>query len=190
MPKTEEGLSYQYEKGVLTFRTCPNPITSLNIAQIDAGGPIREIRVVFDAHGASGGRFFAAQELVLPETLQVFPKFAAAFSKVSQLHLPQSCQKFPVKAFEGWKKLKEISIPEGVTELPDEIFSGCSSLQCVHMPDSVSSFGKEAFRNCNKLTGKLNLPKGLAKIGDQAFSGCKNIISIISNNYMLNDDTA
>ena len=47
MPKTEEGLSYQYEKGVLTFRTCPNPITSLNIAQIDAGGPIREIRVVF-----------------------------------------------------------------------------------------------------------------------------------------------
>ena len=179
MPKTEEGLSYQYEKGVLTFRTCPNPITSLNIAQIDAGGPIREIRVVFDAHGASGGRFFAAQELVLPETLQVFPKFEAAFSKVSQLHLPQSCQKFPVKAFEGWKKLKEISIPEGVTELPDGIFSGCSSLQCVHMPDSVSSFGKEAFRNCNKLPGKLILPKGLAKIGDQAFSGCKNIEEII-----------
>lgn len=153
MPKTEEGLSYQYEKGVLTFRTCPNPITSLNIAQIDAGGPIREIRVVFDAHGASGGRFFAAQELVLPETLQVFPKFEAAFSKVSQLHLPQSCQKFPVKAFEGWKKLKEISIPEGVTELPDGIFRDaavCSVCICRILLVLLEKKRSEIVTNCQE----------------------------------------
>ena len=179
MPKTEEGLSYQYEKGVLTFRTCPSPIRSLNIARIDAGGPIREIRVAFDAYGAPGSRFYAVQELILPETLQVFPKFEAAFAKVSQLRLPQSCQKLPAKAFSGWKKLKEIVIPEGVSNLPDGVFSGCSSLQYVHLPDSVTSLGKEAFRNCSKLSGKLVLPKNLTAIGDQTFSGCKNVEEVV-----------
>lgn len=179
MPKTEEGLSYLYEKGVLTFRSCPVPVRSLNVARIDAGGPIHEIRVAFDAYGAPGSRFYAIQEIILPDTLRVFPKFEAAFTKISQLQLPASCKKFPEKAFQGWKKLKEISIPEGVSKLPDGIFSGCSNLQCVHLPDSVTSLGKEAFRNCSKLSGKLVLPKKLTAIGDQAFSGCKNIEEVV-----------
>ena len=179
MPKTEEGLSYQYENGVLTFRTCPKPIRSLNIAQINAEGPILEVRVSFDAYGASGSRFYAAQELILPDTLQVFPTFEVAFPKVTQLLLPPSCQKFPVKAFAGWKKLKELSLPEGITKLADGIFSGCSSLQRVHLPDSVTAFGKESFRSCSKLSGKVVLPKNLVKIGALAFSGCKNIEEVV-----------
>ena len=179
MPKTEEGLSYQYENGVITFKTCPIQIRTLNIEKIDAGGPITEIRIEFSAFGAAGSRFFDVQELVLPNTLKVFPDFEVAFTKISQLFLPQTCQKFPKNAFSGWKRLKEIAVPNGVTELPDGVFSGCSSLQCVHLPDSVAAFGKEAFRNCSKLSGKWVLPKELTQIGDQAFLGCKSIEEIV-----------
>lgn len=177
MPTLQEGLSYQYTNGKLTFTTCSKPIESLDLSASVPEGEVTEVSIRFQSTGAAGGRFFAIKQLVLPKTLKVFPEFDFPFAAVKQLVVPASCKKIPAKAFCGWKRLENIVLPENLTEIKDETFYGCTALKTVQLPHSVCKIGKSAFRGCKSLQ-RIVIPDGVREIQENTFSGCQKLVEV------------
>lgn len=177
MAATKEGLSYQYVNGKLMFTTCPKEIAKLDLSASVPEGDVNEIEICFRSTGAAGRRFFAIQELILPETLKKFPNFDMPFESIKQLVLPKSCSKIPIGAFNGWKKLEKIQLPENLKEISDRLFYGCVALKNVALPQSVCKIGESAFRNCKTLS-HIIIPDGVLEIRESTFSGCKELVEI------------
>lgn len=112
--KTQEGLLYRYEDGKLILTSCPQEIASLDFSVPFEEGAITEIEVQFRTSGVQGNRFFAAKELILPETLKKFPRFGRGFSNIKKLDIPMSCKKFSGWNFAGWTKIQGIDLPQGL----------------------------------------------------------------------------
>lgn len=117
--KTQEGILYRYEDGKLILTSCPQEIASLDFSVPFEEGAITGIEVQFRTSGVQGNRFFAAKELILPETLKKFPRFGRGFSNIKKLDIPMSC-----------KALSHIVLPDSVKVIGKSAFEECKRFIC------------------------------------------------------------
>ena len=106
-------------------------------------------------------------------------KYAFAYSKLTEISLPDSIKTIDQSAFSGCTQLKSISLPTGLTSLGAYAFSNCDSLQSIKIPDGVSEIKDYAFDECDTLSTVL-LPSSLTKISEYAF---ENSVAIQYNEY-------
>ena len=80
--------------------------------------------------------------------------------------VPDGCKVIGESAF-AYSKLTEIVIPEGVTEISDSAFYRCSELAQISLPTSLKSIGKNAFGYSG--LKYINILEGVTSIGESAF---------------------
>ncbi|MBQ8763555.1 MAG: leucine-rich repeat domain-containing protein [Clostridia bacterium] len=142
----------------------------------------------------------ALETVILPEGLESIgeeafaPRYAS--SNISSINIPDTVNHIGKNAF-AYSKLTQINLPEGLTEIAEGTFRGCFELNEVNIPDSVTTIGENAFNSCllNKFTLTENsslkeigyaafcgtglteiiIPDGVTTIADYAFNNCNNL---------------
>ena len=105
--------------------------------------------------------------------------FAAGFSELTNITIPNSVTSIGVSAFNGCKGLTSIDIPDSITKIADETFLGCSGLTSIIIPNSVTSIGSQAFLGCYHLT-YLEISNSVTAIGSFAFFECSELNEVYS----------
>ena len=109
---------------------------------------------------------FAAEELVIPETISGLPVTRIVSVGVSEEN------KFEIDKSGGFCScytLSKVTLPDGMYEIGDYAFYGCKNLKEIVIPESVMRIGERAFAMCSSLTA-MTVPAGIDTIGDSAFS--------------------
>ena len=70
---------------------------------------------------------------------------------ITELIIPDGCNKIPSYAFCGAKGITSAIIPNSVKSIGAESFRDCSSLSTITLGDSVSFIGYDAFNGCDSL---------------------------------------
>ena len=123
-------------------------------------------KVVVPSHSPSGDVVisiaelgFASQdiikEIVLPDTITSFGKYAFFNSEIETINTPKSLE-----------------------TIGDFSFSNCRSLASFSFCEGIKTIGKEAFMRCSNFDGNLSLPDTIVSIGIGAFSFMSDITDI------------
>lgn len=69
---------------------------------------------------------------------------------LEQITFPEGVTKIGDAAF-AYTRLSELTVPDTVTSIEKEAFYGCHQLETLNLPASVVRIGKDAFRDCESL---------------------------------------
>ena len=69
---------------------------------------------------------------------------------LEQITFPEGVTKIGDAAF-AYTRLSELTVPDTVTSIEKEAFYGCNQLETLNLPASVVRIGKDAFRDCESL---------------------------------------
>ena len=103
---------------------------------------------------------------------------AFAYSKVTEVVIPNSVTKIGEKSFFYANDLADVTLPLDLTEIPDYCFAGTNIVNIV-IPEGVKDLGYGTFQDCSQLHTVI-LPASLKYIDDFAFDGCHNLYEIYS----------
>lgn len=97
---------------------------------------------------------------------------------LTQITIPGTIEKIPVKAFLHCINLSHVIMKEGIKILDDFAFSGCPFLHDIVIPDSVVQLTNHVFFADKNLT-TITLGENLKLLGSKNFTSCPNITSVI-----------
>ena len=100
-------------------------------------------------------RFYALEEVVLPNTLTVIGETGSGVfqscSNLKKVVLPESLTVLGKGSFQECTSLESINIPAGVTRIESDALRA-TGLVSVEFHEGVTYFGAQAFRDCKQLT--------------------------------------
>ncbi|MBQ8724883.1 MAG: leucine-rich repeat protein, partial [Oscillospiraceae bacterium] len=114
--------------------------------------------------------------VTIPETVEGYTVKgiggnAFAFSKITQVNMPDTITEIREKAFYSCSTLTSVKFSDKLEYIWNEAFYYCIRLSDAALPDSVLSIGDFAFYSCKTMTG-LNLGENISYIGEAAFEDC------------------
>lgn len=161
-----------YEDGLYLSQTVSEPLPdpfAKDKKRVKDGTTDEGIRyTLYEQHAEITGHTekFAAEELVIPETISGLP-----VTRIVSVAMNEE-NKFEVDKTGGFCScytLSKVTLPDGLYEIGDYAFYGCKNLKEAVVPESVMKIGTRAFAMCSSLTA-LTVPSGIGSVGDSAFS--------------------
>ena len=105
----------------------------------------------------------------VPDSIKVIGDYGFAYSKLTNISLPERLTEIGVHAFQNCQYLKAIDIPPGVSEIKEFCFYSCEGLEEITLHEGLQSISDYGFGGCREVK-TLELPESLTKIGDNAFN--------------------
>lgn len=211
--KTEEGIKYIFENGVLTIQG-NGSVGDVFMLFDDFEEPRSAIKSVVIMEGITeipAEAFMDLTSLVsvsLPQGLRSIGDSAFVRTKLASITIPSSCIDIGMDAF-ATTEIESISLPTGMLKIKEGTFKGCTKLNSVSIPNTVKEIEKNAFYECLSLKS-ITIPNSVEIIGEFALgytiSGGKGSEAIhtfnikgsrgtmaeiyaVENNFKLNGDT-
>lgn len=132
--------------------------------------------------------FSKVTEVVIPNSVRNIGE--AAFSNANDLTdvtLPLYIDLIPEQCFSA-TSIVDIAIPEGVTEVSDAAFSDCINLHTVILPTTLKYIGTRAFSDCHNLY-EIYCAAAIPPIVDDrdAFDGVRSVDLVVSNEEAIDE---
>ncbi len=124
--------------------------------------------------------------------------FAAGFSSLKEINIPDTVTDIPVSAFEGCTALTAVNVyyaganyaryssqdgvlydsgAENETHAPQPAYMPAGKTGSYRIPDGVTAIPANAFAGSK--IDRVVIPASVAQIGTEAFAGCENLVSVV-----------
>lgn len=118
-----------------------------------------------------------AEEIVLPNSLEIIGEDAFSEAKIKKVTIPASVNKIESCAFYKCDNLKQVSFKsKALKDIGSDAFYGCVSLKKVCIP-YVERIGYNAFERCTKLES-VEIQSGLISLGEETFKNCHKLKNV------------
>lgn len=147
--------------------------------------------------------FLYIDEIILPDNIVEFGKYAFRYTYLTKMDIPQTLRKLGTGAFfvsnlpfDG-RADSLFRLPEGIEEIPDSCFTGSVKGNTFHFPSTLKRLGDYNFSNC--VIKSVTFPENMEEIGDHVFEStyiekarfsgnCRKIgISFLSDCHFLSE---
>ena len=126
-----------------------------------------------------GNSAFAVEEGVLYSAdfshLVAFPP-----GKAGVLHLPETVEEIPPRAFMSGRKLEAVVLPPRLRRIGGSAFSECTNLRRINLPKTLVVLEPSAFSGCARLES-IHIPAATTNIGQRVFWNCDSLESLTVN---------
>ncbi|MDE5686750.1 MAG: leucine-rich repeat domain-containing protein [Paramuribaculum sp.] len=117
--------------------------------------------------------FLYIDEIILPDNIVEFGKYAFRYTYLTKMDIPQTLRKLGTGAFfvcnlpfDG-RADSLFRLPEGIEEIPDSCFTGSVKGNTFHFPSTLKRLGDYNFSNC--VIKHVTFPENMEEIGDHVF---------------------